>query len=223
MQHILIIDGEAAQRAMLVKAISSRLGYRAGEMGEEAEPLAYAHKAKPGSPDLVLIDVATLHNGVEAVRQLAAHMPHCPVITLVKYGDYAQAMQCIMAGAHDFLVKPVAEERLRITLRNALIYRDEKLSQLVRMSPDTMAAPIGSWPQRGSHGNLQPMRDVLVGSDGHVRPFNDIELDIIEYAMQHYNSRMIEVARRLGIGRSTLYRKLSYVQSRRPQRVAEAL
>ena len=44
--------------------------------------------------------------------------------------------------------------------------------------------------------------------DGHLRPLEDIEADIIRLAIGHYRGRMTEVARRLGIGRSTLYRKL---------------
>jgi len=45
-------------------------------------------------------------------------------------------------------------------------------------------------------------------SDGHLRPLEEIEADIIRLAIGHYRGRMTEVARRLGIGRSTLYRKL---------------
>ena len=48
----------------------------------------------------------------------------------------------------------------------------------------------------------------LFTSDGHLRPLEDIEADIIRLAIGHYRGRMTEVARRLGIGRSTLYRKL---------------
>jgi len=49
----------------------------------------------------------------------------------------------------------------------------------------------------------------LFTNEGHVRPLEDIEADIIRLAIGHYRGRMTEVARRLGIGRSTLYRKLS--------------
>jgi DNA-binding NtrC family response regulator len=48
----------------------------------------------------------------------------------------------------------------------------------------------------------------LYTADGHLRPLEDIEADIIRLAIGHYRGRMTEVARRLGIGRSTLYRKL---------------
>jgi DNA-binding NtrC family response regulator len=48
----------------------------------------------------------------------------------------------------------------------------------------------------------------LYTSDGHLRPLEEIEADLIRLAIGHYRGRMTEVARRLGIGRSTLYRKL---------------
>ena len=48
----------------------------------------------------------------------------------------------------------------------------------------------------------------LIGGDGECRPITDLEADAIRFAIEIYNGRMSEVARRLGIGRSTLYRKL---------------
>ena len=44
--------------------------------------------------------------------------------------------------------------------------------------------------------------------DGNLRALEEIEADVIRLAIGHYRGRMTEVARRLGIGRSTLYRKL---------------
>ena len=49
----------------------------------------------------------------------------------------------------------------------------------------------------------------LYTDDGNLRPLEEIEADVIRLAIGHYRGRMTEVARRLGIGRSTLYRKLS--------------
>ena len=48
----------------------------------------------------------------------------------------------------------------------------------------------------------------LYRHDGNMRTLDEIEADIIRLAIGHYRGRMTEVARRLGIGRSTLYRKL---------------
>lgn len=43
---------------------------------------------------------------------------------------------------------------------------------------------------------------------GHLRSLQEIEKDLIALAIDTYDSKMSEVARRLGMGRSTLYRKL---------------
>lgn len=43
---------------------------------------------------------------------------------------------------------------------------------------------------------------------GNVRTLAEVELEMIRFAIDHYHGQMSEVARRLGIGRSTLYRKL---------------
>ena len=57
---------------------------------------------------------------------------------------------------------------------------------------------------------LQPRFGTLRALDerGNVRALADVELEMIKLAIDHYNGQMSEVARRLGIGRSTIYRKL---------------
>jgi DNA-binding NtrC family response regulator len=44
--------------------------------------------------------------------------------------------------------------------------------------------------------------------EGHLRSLQEIEKDLIKLAIETYEGKMSEVARRLGMGRSTLYRKL---------------
>ena len=48
----------------------------------------------------------------------------------------------------------------------------------------------------------------MLTSAGEVRPLEEMENEIIRFAISHYRGQMSEVARRLQIGRSTLYRKL---------------
>jgi DNA-binding NtrC family response regulator len=62
-------------------------------------------------------------------------------------------------------------------------------------------APAGQLIQEG-------VGVMLYTADGNLRPLEEIEADVIRLAIGHYRGRMTEVARRLGIGRSTLYRKL---------------
>jgi DNA-binding NtrC family response regulator len=48
----------------------------------------------------------------------------------------------------------------------------------------------------------------MLSGDGEVRPLEEMEAEIIRFAISYYRGQMSEVARRLKIGRSTLYRKL---------------
>jgi DNA-binding NtrC family response regulator len=52
----------------------------------------------------------------------------------------------------------------------------------------------------------QPVR--ILDHKGHLRTLEEIERDLIQLAIEIYSGHMTEVARRLGIGRSTLYRKV---------------
>src|ERR1700761_5379864 len=48
----------------------------------------------------------------------------------------------------------------------------------------------------------------MLSASGEVRPLEEMENEIIRFAISHYRGQMSEVARRLKIGRSTLYRKI---------------
>ncbi len=47
-----------------------------------------------------------------------------------------------------------------------------------------------------------------VSEGGHIRRLEEVEADMIRLALHRYRGQMSEVARKLGIGRSTLYRKM---------------
>ncbi len=51
----------------------------------------------------------------------------------------------------------------------------------------------------------------LTDAGGNVRPLEEIEAEVIRFAIARYRGQMSEVARRLRIGRSTLYRKLDEI------------
>jgi DNA-binding NtrC family response regulator len=62
----------------------------------------------------------------------------------------------------------------------------------------------------------------MLTSAGEVRPLDELENEIIRFAISHYRGQMSEVARRLKIGRSTLYRKLDEAAEKEPGNVDEA-
>ncbi|UTD26316.1 sigma-54 dependent transcriptional regulator [Bradyrhizobium sp. WD16] len=65
------------------------------------------------------------------------------------------------------------------------------------------AAEIPIAPPLPTAGQL-----AMLSGDGEIRPLDELENEIIRFAISYYRGQMSEVARRLKIGRSTLYRKL---------------
>ncbi|MGB9410821.1 MAG: sigma-54 dependent transcriptional regulator [Pseudolabrys sp.] len=92
----------------------------------------------------------------------------------------------------------------------AQVSSDEaSIPQLSEPSP----AITASWPD--GPADVVPVRIAtpahtlpITDSHGDVRPLEEIERDSIRFAISHYRGQMSEVARKLRIGRSTLYRKL---------------
>ncbi len=56
----------------------------------------------------------------------------------------------------------------------------------------------------------------MLTTSGEMRPLEEMESEIIRFAISHYRGQMSEVARRLKIGRSTLYRKLDEAPTEDP-------
>jgi DNA-binding NtrC family response regulator len=78
--------------------------------------------------------------------------------------------------------------------------------ELQARAPASLAAPPTSSELMAEMPKDAPVR--ILDGRGHLRTLEDIERDLIQLAIEIYAGHMSEVARRLGIGRSTLYRKV---------------
>jgi DNA-binding NtrC family response regulator len=78
------------------------------------------------------------------------------------------------------------------------------------MAPAPAYAPSShaAAPVHHTSAHVSPYALAAMDGNGHMRKLEDIESEMIRLAISHYEGHMSEVARRLGIGRSTLYRKL---------------
>ncbi len=72
------------------------------------------------------------------------------------------------------------------------------------VSPSLPPSLPATTPTAAAAADMLP----LLGADGDLRPLEELEAELIRYAITYYRGQMSEVARRLHIGRSTLYRKL---------------
>jgi DNA-binding NtrC family response regulator len=86
--------------------------------------------------------------------------------------------------------------------------------------PLIVAPPTAPAMVSGSEIPIAPLANAgglaMLTATGEVRPLEDMENEIIRFAISHYRGQMSEVARRLKIGRSTLYRKLDEAAANDP-------
>lgn len=203
---ILVIDRDPAQRDMLANSLRNRLGYLTVSSPSAQDSFDMFRTDPSCRPDLIFYDWSAIAGG-DAASSVTALSIHAPVVVLVKYGDYDAGIAALNAGAQDFLTKPVAMERISTTFRNLLLLKDA-CREAEQLRGERIKEATGV-PAAGRIPPVSLPSFSLVGSDGNIRRMEDIESEVIRFAMQYYHGRMTEVARRLGIGRSTLYRKLS--------------
>ena len=108
-----------------------------------------------------------------------------------------------LLSAYDW---PGNVRQLQATLFRAAVFCDGEM--LTAQDFPHLSSVVGDAP-RPSPQISEGAGVTLYAADGNLRPLEDIEADVIRLAIGHYRGRMTEVARRLGIGRSTLYRKLA--------------
>jgi len=103
---------------------------------------------------------------------------------------------------------------------------DVTAQQPARAAAELSATPTDAAASADTEGRgFQPFGTVRAIDDkGNMRSLADVESEMIRLAIDHYQGQMSEVARRLGIGRSTLYRKLKEMgietDEERPDRLA---
>ena len=115
--RILVIDDEAEIRRS-VRMILEYEGYDVLEASTGPEGVALAEKE---SPDLVFLDVKMPGmDGLEALQRIRAASETLPVVIISGHGTVSTAVEATKAGAFDFIEKPLASERVLLTIRNAL-------------------------------------------------------------------------------------------------------
>ncbi|MCX6551424.1 MAG: sigma-54 dependent transcriptional regulator, partial [Acidobacteria bacterium] len=115
--RILVIDDEAAIRDSM-RMILEYEGYEflGAATGEEGITLAVRE-----SVDLVFLDIKMPGmDGLEVLGRLKTALETLPVVMISGHGTVSTAVEATKLGAFDFIEKPLATERILLTIRNAL-------------------------------------------------------------------------------------------------------
>lgn len=115
---ILLVDDEPA----ILKATSLMLqgrGFSKVLTALESRDVMQILASEPVS--VVVLDLYMPHiSGQELLPQIIATYPHISVIVMTALDETQSAVECMRAGAFDYVVKPVESDRLETTVKKAL-------------------------------------------------------------------------------------------------------
>src|SRR5450830_575522 len=115
--RILVVDDEAEIRRS-VRMILEYEGYDVQEASSGPEALALVEREPP---DLVFLDIKMGGlDGLETLQKLRQLSEALPVVIISGHGTVSTAVEATKLGAFDFIEKPLASERVLVTIRNAL-------------------------------------------------------------------------------------------------------
>lgn len=119
--RVLLVEDTPTQ-AEIAKAMLRDFGHVMRHAETGAEALAMAQEWRP---DAILVDLMLPDfSGIELMRRLKAAQVDATCIVLTAHGSVNTAVEAMREGATDFLLKPYAAARLRVTLDNALEKRE---------------------------------------------------------------------------------------------------
>jgi DNA-binding NtrC family response regulator len=188
-------------------------GYTVIELpsGEEA----IAHDVRGSAAvclDLRLDDMP----GLAVLDALRARDPDLPVIVVSGDQDTETVEEAMRAGAYDYVLKPFDRDRLRYAVRRAferraLVASLHKLREEASERNDS--APPGDAPASGRAGLLESSTP----PEASTLNLRDLERQAIARALEVSGGSVGKAAKLLGIGRATLYRRLSEQRDAGPE------
>jgi two-component system response regulator AtoC len=118
--RVLVVEDEAYVRQSVVDVLQSR-GFRVTDAPGAREALEVLARAPV---DVVLTDLRMPGlTGLDLIGELQKTAPDVPVVVLTGHGNVAAAVECLKAGASDFILKPADPAALEVALTRALSTR----------------------------------------------------------------------------------------------------
>ncbi len=126
MSNILIVDDDHAIRESLEMVLLYE-DYKVEKAKDAKEALSFLNKIE-GNIDVALLDIKMPGmDGLELLGKIKKDFPEIEIIMISGNAEIANAVEATKKGAFDFLEKPLDQDRVLITIRNAL--KNKKLYQ----------------------------------------------------------------------------------------------
>ena len=114
---VLIVDDATIIRLKLRKMFTKNGITVVAEAGEEA-----VRFYQSASPDFVTMDITMPGmDGITATRKIMQYDPKARIVMVSALGQESKVREAITAGAKDFIVKPLKEDRIMSSVRRVLI------------------------------------------------------------------------------------------------------
>ncbi len=115
-------------RVLLVEDVGSLAATYMAYLARERVEVAHVENGQAAldavakaPPDVLILDVNLPDmSGLDVLRQMRASGCPTEVVVITSNGSISLAVEAMREGAFDFIVKPFAADRLRVTLRNAI-------------------------------------------------------------------------------------------------------
>ena len=115
--RVLVVEDEAYVRTSLGDLLGQR-GFDVDLSGSVADAFTSLSR---WPVDVVLTDLRMPgSDGLDLVKKMQAAYPYLPVVILTGQGTIASAVECIKAGASDYILKPADPDALEVALERAL-------------------------------------------------------------------------------------------------------
>ncbi len=152
MKRVLVIDDEAAMRHML-RLVLEREGYLVLDAAGGEPGLQVLREEKP---DVVLCDIRMPGiDGQHFLQEAMARDSSATIIMMSAYGAIETALECMKAGAYDYISKPFKADEVVLTLKKA----EERL-RLQRENRE-LRAQVAGIPSREIIGSSAALQRVL--------------------------------------------------------------
>lgn len=143
--RLVVVEDESYVRDSLGELLRSR-GYDV-DLAEGVEAAMELLRTRP--VDLVLTDLNMPGGGgLEVVRRSQALAPGTPVVVLTGFGTVASAVECVKAGAADYILKPADPDALEVAFARAMRQRSLEMEVAYLRDPRRTdgVQPIGESP-----------------------------------------------------------------------------
>jgi diguanylate cyclase (GGDEF)-like protein len=119
--RILVVDDDPLVRGVVVESLEI-MGHEADVCGDGAEALDRNEKFPY---DLIVTDMKLPGmDGLALIKSLKSKQMETDVVVITGYGTIENAVECMKAGAIEYLIKPFTVDQIQVAVRKALEHRE---------------------------------------------------------------------------------------------------